>query len=122
MAQLGEHQGENFAFEFVEASTIEEFALGYRRLATRVDILVALGPEIASQSGSAVREPPSVMVAIGSDPLVHRYVTSLARPTGNVTGLSFQEIQVAAKRVQFIKNAFPRLMGAIVFWDAGVDQ
>jgi putative tryptophan/tyrosine transport system substrate-binding protein len=121
MAQLGYQQSENFTFEFVQASTIEEFELGYHQLATRnVDILVALGPEIAVKSALATtRTLPIVMVAVDYDPLARGYVTSLARPTGNVTGLSFQQIEVAAKRVQIIKDAFPSLKGATVFWDAG---
>jgi putative ABC transport system substrate-binding protein len=121
MAQLGYQQGENFTFDFVQASTIEEFELGYRQLAARkVDILVALGPEIALKSALATtRTLPIVMVAIDYDPLARGYVTSLARPTGNVTGLSFQQIEVAAKRVQIIKDAFPGLESATVFWDDG---
>jgi ABC-type uncharacterized transport system substrate-binding protein len=121
MAELGYQQGRNFAFEFMHASNIEEFELGYRQLTTRkVDILVALGPEIAVKSALATtRTLPIVMIAIDYDPLARGYVTSLAQPTGNVTGLSFQQIEIAAKRVQIIKDAFPDLSGVIVFWDAG---
>jgi len=121
MAELGYQQSKNFTFEFVHASSIEEFELGYQQLATRkVDILVALGPEIAVKSALATtRTLPIVMIAIDYDPLARGYVTSLAQPTGNVTGLSFQQIEVAAKRVQFIKDAFPDLRDVTVFWDAG---
>jgi hypothetical protein len=35
------------------------------------------------------------------------YVTSLARPSGNVTGVFFQQIELAAKRIQLVKDAFP---------------
>ena len=121
MAELGHQQGKNFTFEFVPASSIEEFEIGYRQLATRkVDILLALGPEIALKSALATtRTLPIVMIAIDYDPLARGYVTSLAQPTGNVTGLSFQQIEVAAKRVQIIKEAFPDLRGVTVFWDTG---
>jgi len=121
MAELGHQQGKNFTFEFMPASNIEEFEIGYRQLATRkVDILVALGPEIALKSALATtRTLPIVMIAIDYDPLARGYVTSLAQPTGNVTGLSFQQIEVAAKRVQIIKEAFPDLRGVTVFWDTG---
>jgi len=121
MAELGYQQSKNFTFEFVPALSIEEFDIGYRQLATRkVDILVALGPEIALKSALATtRTLPIVMIAIDYDPLARGYVTSLAQPTGNVTGLSFQQIEVAAKRVQIIKEAFPELRGVTVFWDAG---
>jgi putative ABC transport system substrate-binding protein len=63
------------------------------------------------------------MVAIDYDPLSRNYVTSLARPSGNVTGLIFQQIELAAKRIQLIKEAFPHIPAAIMFWDeASADQ
>src|SRR5262249_53890560 len=61
---------------------------------------------------------PIVMVAIDYDPLSRQYVTSLARPSGNVTGLIFQQIELAAKRIQLIKEAFPNVPAAVMFWDA----
>jgi putative ABC transport system substrate-binding protein len=45
-------------------------------------------------------------------------VKSLARPGGNVTGVFFQQIELAFKRVQLLKDAFPNLQTATVFWDA----
>jgi ABC-type uncharacterized transport system substrate-binding protein len=121
LVELSYRQGSNLAFEFVEASSIEEFEVGYRQLAElKVDIVVAVGPEIAVKSALAItRTLPIVMVAIDYDPIVCGYVTSLARPTGNVTGIFFQQIELAAKRVQIIKDAFPDVQGATVFWDAG---
>jgi putative tryptophan/tyrosine transport system substrate-binding protein len=58
-----------------------------------------------------------VMVALDFDPLALGYVTSLARPTGNVTGLFLQQIELSAKRVQLTRDAFPEIRGATVFWD-----
>ena len=45
--------------------------------------------------------------AIDYDPFARGYVTSLARPSGNVTGVFFQQIDLAAKRIQLVKDAFP---------------
>src|SRR5262245_24201616 len=45
------------------------------------------------------------------------YVTSLARPPSNLTGMSLQQIELAEKRVQILKDAFPDLRSAIAFWD-----
>jgi len=45
MAELGYHEGKNFAFEFIQAANIDDYASGYRELVARkVDILLALGP------------------------------------------------------------------------------
>ena len=48
---------------------------------------------------------------------------SLARPSGNVTGLFFQQIELAAKRIQLVKEGFPDMSGATMFWDqSSADQ
>jgi putative ABC transport system substrate-binding protein len=52
------------------------------------DVILATGPEIGLRSALAVtRTLPIVMIAIDYDPLARGYVTSLARPSGNVTGV-----------------------------------
>jgi putative ABC transport system substrate-binding protein len=120
MAELGYAQGENFTLEIVPAASLEGFERGYRELATRsIDIVLASGPEIALKSALAIsRALPIVMIAIDYDPLALGYVKSLARPGGNVTGVFFQQIELAVKRVQLLKDAFPDSQTATVFWDA----
>lgn len=120
MAELGYVEGENFALEIVSAASPEGFEQGYRELAARsIDIVVASGPEIALKSALAVaRALPIVMVAIDFDPLARGYVKSLARPGGNVTGVFFEQIELAVKRAQLLRDAFPDSQTAIVFWDA----
>jgi putative ABC transport system substrate-binding protein len=91
----------------------------YRKLATGgPDVILAIGPEIGLKSALAVtRTLPIVMIAIDYDPLAIGYVTSLARPSGNVTGVVFQQIELAAKRIQLIKDSFPDRTAATMFWD-----
>jgi len=60
---------------------------------------------------------PIVMIALDYDPLALGYVTSLAKPANNVTGLFLQQIEQVAKRVELMKEAFPQLQAATVFWD-----
>jgi putative tryptophan/tyrosine transport system substrate-binding protein len=74
----------------------------------KADILVAAGPEIALKSALGATDTlPIVMIALDYDPLALGYVTSLAKPASNVTGLFLQQIEQAAKRVQLMKEAFP---------------
>jgi putative ABC transport system substrate-binding protein len=88
-------------------------------LARKVDVVLAYGPEAPLKSVLALsRTIPIVMVAIDYDPLALGYVTSLARPTGNVTGLYFEQIELAAKRIDLLKDAFPTTRVVTVFWDA----
>ena len=92
MAELGYEEGKTFTFDFVRAGNEEEYESGYRILAAReLDIILATGPEIALKSAlAATRTLPIVMIAIDYDPFARGYVTSLARPSGNVTGVFFQ--------------------------------
>jgi putative ABC transport system substrate-binding protein len=120
MAELGYQAGKNFTLEFVHVSSIEGLESGYRELVARkVDIIVAGGPEASLKSAlAAAGTLPIVMVAINFDPFAHGYVTSLARPGGNVTGLFFQQIELSMKRIQLFMDALPNMRGATVFWDA----
>jgi putative ABC transport system substrate-binding protein len=119
LAELGYQQGRNLDFEFIQAAKPEDYARGDGELVTRgVDILMAAGPEIALKSAlAATNTLPIVMLAIDYDPISLGYVTSLARPTGNVTGIFLEQIELTTKRLQVVKDAFPELRAATVFWD-----
>jgi putative ABC transport system substrate-binding protein len=119
MVELGYEEGKNFVFNLITASNFDGFEAGYRELVARnVDIILAPGPEISLKSALASSSTkPIVMVAIDYDPLARGYVTSLARPTGNITGVFLQQIELTEKRVQLLKSAFPDLKAATVFRD-----
>src|SRR5262245_52261732 len=119
MGELGYQEGMNFFFDFLQVANADEFEVGYQKLATRApDVILAIGPEIGLKSALAVtRSLPIVMIAIDYDPLARGYVTSLARPAGNVTGVVFQQVELAAKRIQVIKDGFPDRPAATMFWD-----
>jgi len=119
MSELGYQEGKNFSFDFLEAPSADEYEALYRKLMARApDIILAIGPEIGLKSALAVtRMLPIVMIAIDYDPLALGYITSLARPSDNVTGVVFQQIELAAKRIQLIKDGFPDRPAATMFWD-----
>jgi putative tryptophan/tyrosine transport system substrate-binding protein len=119
MGELGYQEGKNFSFDFLQAASADEYEVLYRKLAAQApDVILAIGPEIGLRSAlSATRTLPIVMIAIDYDPLARGYVTSLARPSGNVTGVVFQQIELAAKRIQLIKDNFPDRPTATMFWD-----
>ena len=107
------------------ANSVDGYRQGYRRFGDdAVDIIVAPGPEVSLQSALALPGAiPIVMVAIDYDPLARGYVKSLARPGGHATGLMLQQVELAAKRVQLLKDAFPDLTAMTVFWDqSSADQ
>jgi putative ABC transport system substrate-binding protein len=79
---------------------------------------MATGPEENLRAAIAVAGArPIVMIAIDFDPFARGYVKSLARPGGNITGLFFQQLDLAVKRAQLLRDAFPALSGVTVFWD-----
>jgi putative ABC transport system substrate-binding protein len=119
MSELGYLEGKNFSFDYLQAAKADEYEVGYRKLAARApDVILAIGTEIGLKSAlAATRTLPIVMIAIDYDPLARGYVTSLARPSGNVTGVVFQQVELAAKRIQLIKDAFPDRPTASMFWD-----
>lgn len=120
MMELGYEEGRNFIFEFVQASSPDSDGYGaaYRKLAVRnVDIVMTTSAESVNPAIAISGGRPIVMIAVDFDPFARGYVASLARPGGNITGLFIEQPQLAAKRLQLLKDSFPTLRGATVFWD-----
>jgi ABC-type uncharacterized transport system substrate-binding protein len=64
------------------------------------DVIVAFGPEDALKSAvAATKTIPIVMAAIDCDPFALGYVTSLARPTANVSGIFLEQFELSTKRL-----------------------
>ena len=119
MVELGYRDGQNYTFDYVNIPKAEEYEAGYRQLVARdVDILISSGPSISLRSALASSNTkPIVMVAIDYDPIALGFVTNLARPSGNITGLFLQQIELTVKRLQLLKNAFPDTQAVTVFFD-----
>jgi putative ABC transport system substrate-binding protein len=119
LAELGYQEGKNFAFEFIQIPSIEAYESAFRELVARkVDILFTGGVELALKWALNVTTTlPIVMIATDYDPFARGYLTSLARPNSNVTGVFLQQIDLTVKRLQLVKEAFPEMQTATVFWD-----
>ena len=110
LRDLGYVQGKNIAIELRWAEG------NYDRLPTlvadlvrlKVDVIVTHGTPGALAAKQATTTIPIVVAAVG-DPLASGVVTSLARPGGNVTGLTFFNPEIAAKRLELLKEALPGL-------------
>lgn len=120
MSEHGYVEGKNFTLDYIDLQgRVDRYGVAMQQLVDRkADILVALGVEEALKAALAATQAiPIVMVAIDYDPFALGYVTSLARPTGNVTGIVLEQIELAAKRLQLVKEALPATSKAMVFWD-----
>src|SRR5437899_8696513 len=110
MTELGYQEGRNFTFDYIQTPNLEGYENGYRELAARkVDVFLAVGNERALRAAiSAADGRPIVFLAIDFDPLAKCYVANLSRPGGKVTGIFARQLELAAKRVELAREAFPR--------------
>jgi len=123
LAELGYQEGRNFAFEFIQISNYEGYESGFRELVARkVEIIFHGAAELGLRWALKVTTLPIVLVTTDYDPLAHGYVTSLARPSGRITGVFPQQIELAKKRLQVFKEALPDLQTATIFWDASSED
>jgi putative tryptophan/tyrosine transport system substrate-binding protein len=110
LERLGWAEGRSVAFEFRWAEGRSErfadFAAEFVRL--RVDVILTTATPSTAAAMQATSKIPIVFVGSG-DPVGSGLVTSLARPGGNVTGLSNQNLDVASKRVTLLREIVPGL-------------
>jgi putative ABC transport system substrate-binding protein len=110
LRELGWIDGRNVAIEYRwgegRAERFAEIAAEFVRL--KVDVILAGGTEAAVAAKQATSVIPIVFPSAG-DPIGSRLVASLARPGGNVTGLSNLGSGLAAKRLELLREVFPDL-------------
>jgi putative ABC transport system substrate-binding protein len=118
LSELGWIEGKNVAFERRWAENrpdrLAEFAAELVRL--NVNIIVAFGTLAPLAAKAATSTIPIVMADAG-DPLGSGLVASLARPGGNVTGMSLMVPDVAGKRLELLKELLPQLASVAVLWN-----
>jgi putative ABC transport system substrate-binding protein len=110
MSKFGWIEGKNIALEYRFAEQknerLSELAADLVRL--NVDLIVVTGGPAAAAAKNATTTIPIVMVNVG-DPVSAGLVASLARPGGNITGLSSLS-ELSTKRLEILKDAVPRLV------------
>src|SRR5215211_7759431 len=119
LRELGHVDGENLALDVrhVIGNDDQHFAAMRELVDLQPDILIASGPEAAVKAAIAAAPAlPIVMIAVDYDPIALGYVRSLANPGGNITGVVFQQPELAVKRMQIMKEALPGITSATVVW------
>jgi putative tryptophan/tyrosine transport system substrate-binding protein len=84
-----------------------------------LDVLLTSGTEAIRAAMQATTTIPIVFAASG-DPVARGFVASLARPGGNVTGITQEGGQESAKRLELLKEAFPTIARVAVLWNQAV--
>ena len=120
LRELGYIEGQNIAIEYRYAEgkrdRFPELAAELVRL--KVDIIVAAGGDPAIRAAkNATKTIPIVMAGPGSDPVEAGLVESLARPGGNVTGLTNLTRELGGKRLELLKEAVPKVARVAVLYD-----
>ena len=120
LRELGLNEGQNIAVEYRNVDDPRgPFVAAADLMRSQPDLIVAAGPEVALQAVvGASLAVPIVMIAINYDPIARGYVTSLARPGGNITGVVSQQLELAQKQVELLTQAFPGGARLAILFDA----
>ena len=120
LAEFGYVEGQNLVIDERYANGRREKLRGYLAdlLALRVRALVVVGPYVLKTAKSASTDTPIVAIDLESDPVAAGFVTSLARPGGNVTGTFLDQASLSGKWLELLKDINPRLSRISVIWDS----
>ena len=104
MRKFGYEEGRNLKTVYKLAGGRHDalFPLARELVAARVNVIVAVGDEAITAAQMATREIPIVMLAC--DAVVTGYVANLVRPGGNTTGVTCLTVELAAKRVEYLRE------------------
>ena len=120
LRQLGYIEGQNIAIEYryTQGKIDRPPELAAELVRLKVDIIVVAGGDATIQAAkNATKTIPIVMIGAGSDPVEAGHVESLARPGGNVTGITTLGRELGGKRLELFKEAVPKLSRVAVLYD-----
>ena len=120
LRELGYQEGRNIAIEYRWAEgKYERFpALIAELLAAGVEVIVTAGTPASLAVKKATSSVPLVMIAVG-DPVTTGLVTSLARPDGNITGVTSISPEMQGKRLELLREVVPGASHIAVLWNVG---
>ena len=118
LRELGYVEGKNIVFELRYAEEKPERlpALADELVRLKVDLIIAGGPNDGLAAKKATQTIPVVFTDSPSDPVARGLVASLARPGGNVTGFFSMADVLAGKRLEILKESFPKLSRVALLW------
>jgi putative tryptophan/tyrosine transport system substrate-binding protein len=116
LRELGYVEGKNIVIEYryAEGKPDRERALAAELIRLKVDVIVTGGSTATRPAQVATVTIPIVMTQ-DSDPVGNGFVASLARPGGNITGLSTLAPEISGKQLELLKDIVPRLSRVAVF-------
>jgi ABC-type uncharacterized transport system substrate-binding protein len=118
MGQRGYVEGQNLVLELrsVEASLERVSDVVAELIHLNVNVIVAVSSTAVQGAQRATSKTPIVMFGVG-DPVTSGFVTSLARPGGNITGLSQLSPELGGKRLELLREIAPAVSRVAVLWN-----
>jgi ABC-type uncharacterized transport system substrate-binding protein len=119
LRELGYVEGQNIAFEYrtTEGKRDRAAELVAELVRLKVDIIVVPGTGQARAAKNATKTIPIVMTGLGADPVEEGLIESLARPGGNVTGVTNLGRELGGKRLELLKEAVPKVARVAVLYE-----
>jgi putative ABC transport system substrate-binding protein len=119
---LREHgyvEGQNIVVEYRFSDDREERLpqLAAELISLPVELILASGAPASFAARDATSTIPIVMGSVGGDPVESGLIASLARPGGNITGMTGMSAQLSGKRLELLKEVVPGLSRVAVFWN-----
>jgi putative ABC transport system substrate-binding protein len=116
LRELGYVEGKNIILEVrsAEGKLAQLPALAAELVRMKVDVIVTAGP-LPTRSVKEATSTIPVVMAFDTDPVGNRFVATLARPGGNITGLSDFAPEISGKGIELLKESVPRLSRVAVF-------
>jgi len=120
LREKGFSEGHNLVIEYRRSDDPRGVSVAGAELRhAHLDVIVAQGSEVVLKAVLDPSRPiPIVLQAINYDPIARGYVTSFARPGGDITGLFYQQAEIAAKKVELLTQAVPGRTSLGILWDA----
>ena len=120
LRDLGYVEGRNLVIEYrdAEGKLERHSALAAELVALQVDLIVA-GGTLAALAAKQATETIPIVFTLSVDPVADGLVTSLARPGGNVTGMSVLSPELVGKRLELLTQTVPGVSGVAVLWQPG---
>jgi putative ABC transport system substrate-binding protein len=121
LRELGYVEGKNIVIEwrYAEGKLDRLPALAAELVQLKVDIIVT-GPPSATRAAKEATVTIPILMAQDTDPVANRFVASLARPGGNVTGLSTLATEISGKQLELLKETVPRLSRVAILGNSTV--
>src|SRR5712692_2688452 len=119
LAELGFVEGKNIAFEYRSADNkLDRLpALADELVRLNVDVLLTPAPPALIAAKNTTKTIPIVFMQLAVDPVTAGFVDSLARPAGNITGLTNIAAELSGKRLELLKETVPKLSRVALMWE-----